>query len=250
MHLQKLLQHTNETKRKTMPEPQASEEIPDLTSLQFACRRLMDSLADTGLWQLAKDDGVPLALSQTSFPAFYNFRQQFFSRQKKRGEEYFRRYGGLANLYAHGKANGWKDMLLELERAKVAVRKDVDGKTFFRLVFTAHGAQALGEWKVSEKADDLYTSTAPPWSLCWPPGHWHSGTKERICIRESKGWAVSPFSRQGAQCIIPFSLKIWKSVASSCKPTCPPHSCRRIPFTSCCCSHGGFSAGFSTHTTH
>ena len=162
MHLEKLLQHTNETKRKTMPEPQASEEIPDLTSLQFACRRLMDSLADTGLWQLAKDDGVPLALSQTSFPAFYNFRQQFFSRQKKRGEEYFRRYGGLANLYAHGKANGWKDMLLELERAKVAVRKDVDGKTFFRLVFTAHGARALGEWKVSEKADDLYTSTAPP----------------------------------------------------------------------------------------
>ena len=143
-----------------MPESSGAEEIiPGLTEVQFACRRLLDCLAETGLWQEAKDSGIPLQLSQTADKRFYNFRQQFFSRKKNRGVDSFNKYGGLPNLYHHGKADGWKSMMQYLLDSKVATKIEKDGKTFAMLVFTPHGAEALGIWQVSKRADELYTAT-------------------------------------------------------------------------------------------
>ena len=130
-------------------------EVPDLTPVQFACRRLLDCLAqDADLWKLAQNEGIPFQLSQTGRPRWYNFRQLNFTRRKK-AQPIHAQYGGLENLYHYGKASGWKDVLEALLESRI-VRKTDDDKQCVRLVFTARGAQNFDLWKVSKAADALY----------------------------------------------------------------------------------------------
>ena len=152
-------QQERQERRKKEGSDLTKEPQPDLTPVQFACRRLVDSLEECPeLWKLAADCGIPWVIGQTTYPAWYNHRQASFTRkkQKTQGSE---RYGGLQVLYDHGRAAGWKDMLQHLVSSGVAYKATIDGKDFARLRFCGDGIDSLRAWQVFDKAVDKYLDT-------------------------------------------------------------------------------------------
>ena len=114
--------------------------VAPLSDVDFACRRLFDALADdmwalpgtaerprTKVWDVAFADGIPMKINGGT--VWYNFRQMFFTRKRKRGADLLR-YGNLLILSAHGAADGWKKLLGHLvnkeagkiENGKVRIR--------------------------------------------------------------------------------------------------------------------------------
>jgi len=94
--------------------------IPELSSIQFASRRLIDALAlhtqlpagSACLWHHVAMHGIPLTPAPTTKdqPSFWcNFRQKWFLRKVKR--EKLDEYGGNANVENYGKATPWREML-------------------------------------------------------------------------------------------------------------------------------------------
>ena len=114
--MERLLSQKLPERQKADMTVQRVEPPPDLSPLRFACRRLLDALASSGRWEDAQSTGVPFTVRST--PEFFNFRQVFFTRQKKHMPAALQ-YGGQENLQEHGKAAGWRSMLNELAKQKI-----------------------------------------------------------------------------------------------------------------------------------
>ena len=121
--------------------PLVAEPPLALSGMDFACRRLFDALAEdstevnfpgvphrTKLWDVAITDGVPLKISGGT--PWFNFRQMFFTRKRK-DVPALQRYGGVANLVAHGAAPKWKCVLAHL--VEQSAGKLEDGKVTIRV---------------------------------------------------------------------------------------------------------------------
>lgn len=96
-HIQQRLQQEAKKAQDKEAAPVELEDMPDLSQLDFASRRMFDSLAshkmeegDT-LLELAEKHGVPMKINSKT--VWYNFRQLNFSRTRKRQE------GGRARKY-------------------------------------------------------------------------------------------------------------------------------------------------------
>ncbi|CAJ1347512.1 unnamed protein product, partial [Effrenium voratum] len=129
-------------------------EPPDLTDVEFAGRRLVDALAEAGKWDLAAADGLPLRLSRKS--EWGNFRQHYFIRRKKDAAQY-KQYGSLQNLYDHGTATGWRDMLNMLVDKGIAEKgQHAEEGAVVRVRYCLRGSQTLEIWKCSTQAQERY----------------------------------------------------------------------------------------------
>jgi hypothetical protein len=113
------------------------ESLPDLTSIEFAARRLFEGLveckmpvdaavpaAENTAWHKAVTDGIPFAINLKTF--WFNFRQLHFTRKRRRCAD-LERYCGATNCNAFGDAAGWKK-LLNLLVDKRAAETSEDGK--------------------------------------------------------------------------------------------------------------------------
>ena len=144
-------------------EPAPSEQgdaIPDLEPIQFAARRLLDTLAshdpkpdETQLFARAETDGIPLKVNQKT--VWYNYRQLHFSRSRKR-QEGLLKYGGSQVLNDHGTAAGWKSLLQSLVTHGVGKLSE-DEKTV-RIRYCRRGADYLDVLKVTSAAQRLYVA--------------------------------------------------------------------------------------------
>lgn len=113
-------------------EPGKVSEAPPsgLSPVDLAARRFFDALTDPSgpvdddgqsAWSVAVGSGVPLAVNAHTI--WYNFRQLFFSRKRKRCAS-LSKYGGIDNLNSHGGASGWRALLEQLVVEGVAVKTE------------------------------------------------------------------------------------------------------------------------------
>ena len=154
MYLERLLQK-NVVAAKKVQLTSDETAIPSLTPVQFACRRLLDSLSENETFERCVLQGIPYSITAASF--WLNFRQCFFSRKKKH-EQGYEHYGGLQNLYHHGKASGWKHMLKELVRLNIAAEGSFEDKECVKLVLTVDGAKALDMLQVSQACSEKFAN--------------------------------------------------------------------------------------------
>ena len=130
------------------------EAPPNLGGVELACRRLLTKLADDEpRWADAVQSGIPFAIKNGS--PWYNFRQLHFSRKKKDNVTYLQ-YGGLENLYTHGKAGGWRAMLERLEAGKMATRSAGDKGVKMRLSRTLEGEEFMRKLHLSAEVHQAY----------------------------------------------------------------------------------------------